>query len=265
MSDMTPLDRAHAAMQSDPEDDTARLGFFQRLADCELFLMLQSALADEQDTVHPEIFETGGQSYVLVFDREERLADFAGSAIPFVALSGRGVAEMLAGQDLGLGVNLGVAPSAILLPKEAVVWLHETLGNRPDVIETKIDAVSPPHGLPENLIQALDAKLATAMGLAASAYLVEATYRSGARGHVLAFLGAVPQAESSLARAVAEALTFSGIEAGVIDVGFFHASDPISAKLERVGLRFDLPQPQETVTQERSAPGMDPAKPPKLK
>jgi hypothetical protein len=265
MTDLTPLDKVHAAMQSDPEDDAARLGFFERLADSELFLMLQATPTGDEATVTPEIFETGGQSYVLVFDREERLAAFSGDVTPFVALSGRNIAEMLAGQQLGLGVNLGVAPSAILLPDEAVRWLHETLGNRPEVVETRVDEVSPPRGLPENLIRALDAKLAAAMGLAASAYLVAVTYRSGARGHMLAFLGAVPQAETALARAVAEALTFSGIEAGVIDVGFFRLSDPIVAKLERVGLRFDLPQPQETVIQERSAPGMDPARPPKLK
>jgi hypothetical protein len=265
MTDLTPLDRAHAAMQSAPDDDAARLGFFERLADCELFLMLQSKPADDPETITPEVFETGGQSYVLVFDREERLAAFSGDVTPFVALSGRNIAEMLSGQNLGLGVNLGVAPSEILLPSEAVAWLHETLGNGPDVVEAKVEEVSPPRGLPENLIKALDAKLATAMGLATSAYLVAARYRSGARGHVLAFVGAVPQAEPALARAVAEALTFSGIEAGVIDVGFFRLSDPIAAKLERVGLRFDLPQPQETVTQERSAPGMDPDNPPKLK
>jgi len=29
----TPLDRAHARMLAAPEDDTARLGFFERLAD----------------------------------------------------------------------------------------------------------------------------------------------------------------------------------------------------------------------------------------
>jgi hypothetical protein len=247
------------------EDDAARLAFYERLADGELFLMLQNAPADTEDTVTPELFDLGTARYVLVFDREERLAAFAGRTVPYVALSGRTVAEMLAGQGIGLGVNLEVAPSSILLPPEAVVWLQATLGNAPDEVEARILSVAPPAGLPERLIRALDAKLATAMGLAQAAYLASVTYEGGAQGHLLAFVDAIPEAQGALARAAAEALTFSGIEAGAMDIAFFRSADPVTAKLERVGLRFDLPQLQDTVTQARPAPGSDPEKPPKLK
>ena len=40
MIEMTPLDKAHAAMMAHPEDDTQRLAFFERLADAEVFLLL---------------------------------------------------------------------------------------------------------------------------------------------------------------------------------------------------------------------------------
>jgi hypothetical protein len=82
---------------------------------------------------------------------------------------------------------------------------------------------------------------------------------------LLGFVGAVPQAQAALAQAASDALTFSAIEAGAMDVGFFEPQDPLVAKMERVGLRFDLPQLQETVIHERPAPGMDPENPPKLK
>ncbi|MFD1344812.1 SseB family protein, partial [Litorisediminicola beolgyonensis] len=75
-----------------------------------------------------------------------------------------------------------------------------------------------------------------------------------------------PGAEAALARAVNEALVFSGVEAGALDVTFVADSDPLAARLARVGLRFDLPIPEEP--QERaapSAPGSDPSKPPKLR
>ena len=94
------------------------------------------------------------------------------------------------------------------------------------------------------------------------AYLTEATYESGAKTHLLAFINAAPAAEEALARAVNEALTFSGIEAGSLDVAFFKASDPVSAKLARTGLRFDLPQPEAPTAP--TAPGSDPERPPKL-
>ncbi len=265
MTDQTPLDIAHADMQAAPDDDRARLRFYETLAACELFLMIVSDPDDASETVTPELIETDSARYVLVFDRAERLAAFAGKATPYVALSGRAICEMLDGQGIGLGVNLEVAPSAILLPQDAVAWLYATLGNAPDEIEARIVQVFPPAGLPENLIEALDTRLATAMGLAQSAYLVAVAFDTGARGHLLAFVGALPQAQAALTQAASEALTFSGIEAGAMDVGFFEAGDAMVAKLSRVGLRFDLPQPQDTVTLDRPAPGSDPDKPPKLK
>jgi hypothetical protein len=265
MDEMTPLDKAHAAMSAAPDDDSARLGFYERLADCELFMMLETEIEDCDDDVTPEIFDVDGTGYVLVFDREERLAAFAGRVTPYVALSGRTIAGMLAEQEIGLGLNLEVAPSSILLPDEAVRWLHRTLGNLPDEVEARISHVYPPKGLPERLIEAIDTKLATAMGLASAAYLAGVTYDTGARGHLLGFVGAVPEAQNALARAAAEALTFSGIEAGAMDVAFFRATDPVIEKLERAGLRFDLPQMQQAGRNGPAAPGMDPETPPKLK
>lgn len=264
MSEATILDQAHAAMEAAPEDGAARMRFYERLAESELFLMLAEE-APEGDQISPDLFEVGDARYVLVFDREERLAAFAGQVVPYVALSGRVIAGMLSGQGIGLGVNLDVAPSAILLPQTALAWLNDTLGNSPDEVEAAIAEVHPPAGLPEHLITAIDGKLATAMGLAQSAYLVGITYQSGARGHLLGFVGAVPEAQEALARAAAEALTFSGIEAGAMDVGFFQVTDPVTAQMDTVGLRFDLPQLQETRVQTVSTPGGDPEKPPRLR
>lgn len=265
MTEMTSLDTAHAGMQAAPDKAEARLAFYEKIAATELFLMLASDADDATETVTPELFDVEGTSFVLVFDREERLSAFAGQAKPYVALSGRALAEMLAGQGLGFGLNLEVAPSSILLPPEAVAWLHETLGNQADAWEARITTVAAPSGLPERLITSLDARLATAMGLANTAYLAGVTYENGTHGHLLAFVAALPEAQGALTQLAAEALTFSGIEAGAMDVAFFQATDSVTDRLERVGLRFDIPQPQEAVTHVGAAPGMDPEKPPVLK
>ena len=265
MTDVTPLDAAHAAMAQNPQDNAARLRFYERLAESELFLMLQNEADEVSGSVTPEVFDLGDARYVLVFDREERLAAFAGQATPYIAVSGRVVASMLIGEEIGLGVNLEVAPSSILLPAQAIAWLHDTLENSPDEVDAKIAEVGPPKGLPEALIAAIDTKLATAMGLASAAYFVSVTYDHGGKGHLLAFVGAVPEAQEALAQAASEALTFSDIDAGAMDIAFFRAADAIVPRLDRVGLRFDLPQLQNTVTQEPIAPGMDPEKPPRLK
>lgn len=261
--DATALDQAYGQMQAAPEDGAARLRFYERLADSELFLMLSKE--PEGERISPELFETPGGRFVLVFDREDRLAQFAGGAVPYAALAGRGVVEMLSGQDIGLGVNLEVAPSSMLLAAEAVEWLHETLQNGPDQVNAAIEELLPPVGLPEVLLTALDTKLATAGGLARSAYLVSLRYQGGGQGHMLGFVAALPEAEAALAQAVHEALTFSGIEAGALDVGFFAASDPVAAAMARVGLRFDLPEPEEPKIYQPKIPGGDPDAPPILK
>jgi len=263
MADETLLDQAHAAMEAAPEDEAARLRFYEVLSGSELYLLLVAE--PEGENVTPELFEVGDAGFVLVFDREDRLAQFVGRSAPYAALSGRVVAGMLAGQGLGMGVNLEVAPSSILLPPEAMAWLVETVGEAPDEVEARAQEFAPPRGLPEGLLTALDARLATAAGLADMAYLVETTYDSGAKGHLLGVIDAEPGAEGALARAVSEVLRFSGLEAAALDVGFFRASDPVAARLARVGLRFDLPKPEAPAQVPGSAPGRDPDKPPRLK
>ncbi len=258
----TPLDTAHAAMMAAPEDDTARLRFYERMADVELFLLLEAE--PEGDQINPRVLETGGAQYLLAFDRAQRLAQYAGEAGAYVALSGRNVAAMLNGQPLGIALNIDVAPSAILLPDTAVAWLRETLTNEAAQVEAKIESVLPPKGLPEQLITAIDEKLATATGMAANAWLVGVAYEGGGRGHLLAFIDAIPRAQDALVRAASEALTFSGIEAGAMDVGFFNHSDPTVTKLMKVGLRFDLPQ-METLQKTPRMPGGDAGAPPVLK
>lgn len=258
----TALDKAFAAMDAAPGDDAARLRFYDRLAGAELFLMLTREA--EEDRIDPEVFEVEDQSFVLAFDLEERLSAFAGRPVPYVALSGRALAGMLAGQGIGLALNIEVAPSAQLLPAEAMAWLAETLGHAPQQAEARPEQVLPPR-IPEALVTALDAKLATAAGLARKAYLAQVVYEGGGRGHLLGVTGALPGAEAALAGAINEALVFSGLEAGALDVTFIRDDDPLAAELARVALRFDLPEPEAPREYRPLAPGMDPDAPPKLR
>jgi len=70
MTELTPLDQAHAEMEANPQDDTARLRFYDRLAAAELFLMLTEEPRGAQ--VSPRFFDVTGGRFVLAFDREER-------------------------------------------------------------------------------------------------------------------------------------------------------------------------------------------------
>ncbi|XDA97733.1 SseB family protein [Sulfitobacter sp. LCG007] len=265
MTETTPLDRAFAAMREAPQDNAAELGFYERLADCELFLLLATDARDGHGTITPDIFDLGTEKYVLVFDREERLSEFTGRPAPYAALSGRVIAQMLAGQGIGLGLNLDVAPSSQLLPPAAVDWLHEMLANPPVETEARFSKVLPPAGLPERLLHALDAKLSSAAGRAECAWLAAVAQDDAKRGYLLAFIDAAPGAQGALARAVSEALTFSGLADVALDVTFAAPGDPLVERLARVGLRFDLPQPEPKALAVRPAPGSDPSRPPILK
>ncbi len=259
---MTPLDIAHAAMDANPDSTEMRLAWFDRLAGSEMFLLLEAEAGE--DSVRPKVFSVDGADLVVAFDREERLSDFAGEAAPYVALSARVLAGMLATAGLGLAVNLGTEAETVL-EGDAVGWLSGTLSQEPERVEERPDEVLPPDGLPDTLLTALDARLAAAEGRAKLAYLVATRFDTGRRGHLLAFVGAVPGAEGALAQLVGEALSFSGLEAASLDVGFFAASDPICARLAKVGLRFDLPEPFLTDAPAPSAPGSDPDRPPRLR
>lgn len=260
--EQTALDQVALKMNANPDDATARMAFFDRLSASEVFVLLEQEVT--QDRVLPKVFATAEIDLVLAFDREERLSGFAGGAVPYVAVSGRALAGMLAGKPLGVALNLGSAGETVI-DAEALAWLDATLAHAPTEVDATPEEISAPVGLPDALLTALDARLAAAEGMAKLAYLVAVSYAGGGRGHMLAIVDPVAGAEPALTRAVADALTFSGLEAGALDVGFFKASDPVCATLARAGLRFDLPDARVSETARAAPPGSDPSRPPKLR
>lgn len=249
---MTPLDAAHAEMEA-VGDETSRRTFWGVVVASELCLWLDAEA--EGDSVSPRLFEIDDVRYALGFDGEDRLAEFAGAAAPYASLPGRRLAAMLAEAGLGLGLNFG-APSEMLLPPNAVAWLAETAAVSADVVEVRPTELAPP-GLPPALVEALDRRLAAAEGLARRAWLANATWEDGRRAHLLAVEEAVPGAAEPIARSVAEALAFAGADVAV-DVTPVAAGSRLVMRLERVALRFDLP--------ESPAPeAPDPSRPPRLR
>jgi len=229
----TVIDRAFAAMQAAPEDEAAHLAFYERVADAELYLLLEKEA--EADVIEPKVIEGGGENLVLAFDTADRLANFAGDVAPYVALSGRVLVSMLVMEKMGMG-EFEARPAEFL----------------------------PPAGIPEQVLKALDTKLVAAAGLVEQVWLCQVVYDDDSRGHLLAFINAEPNAERALAKSTHEAIAFSGVDAASLDVAFFDADEPAAAAITKVGLRFELPE----IVQEKIpgyAPGMDPNSPPKLK
>ncbi len=256
------IDLAWEASEAAPEDDALRLAYYARLIEAELFLLLEREAEDAQ--IEPRVFDLEDGPIVLAFDSEDRLTDFTTLPAPYAAMPGRALVELLAGKALGLGLNLGVAPSSRLFPSEVLDWLSGMAAQRPEEMDARIARLAPPKGLPEALLLALDQRLARMEGLASMAYLVATEADSGARGHLLAFVDAARGAENALARAVQSALSFSGLEAGTLDVTFITAAETRAAEFARVGLRFDLPRPTSP-ERARNGPANDPGQPPRLR
>ncbi len=263
MTDQTILDLAYQAMDAMPDDDAARLQFYECVADSELFLLL--AEEPSGDTLSPEIFMTSGQQFVLAFDLEDRLVQFTQSAAPYAALSGRILAQMLIENNVALGLNLGGHPSETIIETATLDWLMTTLGVAPDEHQSTLVSFGPPKGVPETLFAALQTKLTRAAGLADEAWVAQATYDDDTKGTVLAIVGAQDAAQQPLAKSVQEALSFSGLEAGFLDVLFIGSEDPRLDVLRRQGVAFEIPQPEDFKAAPPQAPGTDPNKPPKLR
>ena len=261
---ITPLDAAHAAMQDNPQDDAARLRYFARLADGALFLLLEAEA--QGDTLSPRVFPLEDGPVVLAFDTEERLAAFTGAVAPYAQLPGRVIAGQLAGQGIGLGINLGVADSAFLLPPDALGWLVGTLAQAPQRVDGRPVSVHAPGALPEGLLSALAEKFGPLGAILRAAAVAGVVYDDGRRGHMLALLDARSGAQDALARAAAEALAFSGIEAGEMDVVFLGRDDALARAMLGAGVRLDIPEPSAPEPgAPPAAPGMDPARPPILR
>lgn len=250
---MTPLDQAIAAAEAAPEDEAAARGVLAALAGSELYLLLDAE--PEEDKITPRLLDVEG-GVVLVFDLEERLADFAGPA-PYAAMTGRELVGLLQGQGVGVAVNLG-AERETILPPDALDWLQEAEVSQEVTGEMPV-AVYPPEQLDETLLPQLEARLASAGGLAKQAVLVSAEYSDGRRGNCLILLDALVAAEGDLARYIGDAVAIMGQAGATLDVAFLDASSEAAERVRAVGLAIDLPEPPERPR------ASDPSKPPRLR
>lgn len=259
----TPLDRAHAAMLAGGE--AAARAFYRQLADAPLLLLLERE--PEGERIHPRVFDLSDGPVLLAFDSHDRLAGLGLGPVAYAELPGRLIAQHLAGQGVSLGLNLNTgADSETLLPPEALRHLAEMLDVAPEPVQAVPEAFLPPATLPDTLDAALRFTLDGAAGLAVGAVLAGVRYRGGRRGHMLVIVDAIEAAQEPLARAVAEALAFAGLEAGEIDVGFLQADDPALVPIARVGRLYEVPLPEAPEPPAAPvAPGLDPDKPPRLR
>ncbi|WP_127105940.1 SseB family protein [Pararhodobacter zhoushanensis] len=262
------LQQLAAAAEDSATETTARLAFHAELSRAEIFVLLTEEIAG--GAMMPKVFELSDVRAVLAFDSELRLAGFAGEAAAYAALPGRVLVAMLAEAGEGLSLMLNAdAPHAALMSPESIDWLSATLsGPAPSEGQAVPEGFAPPN-LPDAmrlpLVAALERRLSGTPGLAQTV-LAGVQWQGGARGHVLALAGLPDADQPAVARAVAEALALSGLEAGSLDVVF--PPERAMAAIAAVGLTLSpapYAMPDEQVVTPGGNPGMDPSRPPKLR
>ncbi|WP_210526223.1 SseB family protein [Rubellimicrobium arenae] len=237
----TPLARAAKLFLMRPDDDAARLRLYEVLSGAELVLPLAGEV--EGEDVTPETVVVGDIPHVVAHDS---ISAFAGTAPrPTATLSGLALAQMLEGQGAGAALHLEGMADPLLISPESLDWLARNLAEGPQRVEARPLALHPPKGLPTSLLTTLDRRLAQGEGLATAAWLVAVDWSDGTRGHLLAFVGARPGAEETLAAGINAAVALSGSEEVRLDVTFLNEGDAALARIARVGLRFDLEDPVE--------------------
>lgn len=259
---MTELDRALAAMQADPADESLRLRFYARLADTELVLLLTEEARDGE--IAPRIFPLEEGPVALAFEGEDRLAEMAGAEAAYAALPGRILAAGLRGQGVGLGLNLGADAPSLILPPEALDWLADRLTVTPEASADRPEAFLTPV-LTDSALAELGQRLAPAAAALAGSLVVRVRYAGGRLAHLVVLPEATPEVEAALARAVAEAAAFCAPEGEALDVAFLAADDPLRAAMAARAVTFDAaPAPEPEPEPAPKGPGMDPSRPPRL-
>lgn len=252
----TPLDRA--AMLADAPDagDAERAHYYEVFAAAEFFLAIEPETL-ESDAPQPLLFPVEEVNTALIFDREDRLAAFMGGEGVHLALSGRAVLSMFSGRRIQIGVNLGDAPSATILPVEAVDWAVSALHQPIEAERNAGVKLTAPKGAAPELLARIDSRLAGMAEYISEAWLCG---REG-EGLILCLALRTDGAESAVVSALAETAQFAGGDRPAFDIAVLEADDAGLSVARAQGFGFEV----AVASHVRAIPGADPAKPPKLR
>lgn len=267
MSADTRLDAVFVSAMA-AKEESAMAAFYDALAATMLYMPIEGD--PESDSAAPMALELEGGPTVLVFDTEERLAEFVEKPTGYAAAPGRTVIEMAARAGAQIGVNLGPSPSATLLPADVVAWIAEALTTPVEIQDLSQVLLSPPQAPDIALLQALAERLAEFSDVVAEAWLVAAETGEGGPGLalILSPQPGVATDDGGLAEALAEGIARAVQHAtpgerppdlALVDDG----ARPL-AVARRVGIGLHAVV-EEAAPAEPKAPGSDPAKPPKLR
>ncbi|MFN3613001.1 MAG: SseB family protein [Rubrimonas sp.] len=247
---LTPLDRAHAAAEAPGAPDDARARFYALLLETPLCVPVEPQAGDAGPK--PLVFALEDGPVALGFDDDARMAAFFEAPTEYVTLPGRALATLLAQAGLGLGLNLGEAPSAALLDADLVRWIAAEMGGGLDAAElTGPLTLASPEGATPGLLAALAERLAAFPGMVAGAWLARLG-PEGAPGRLTALIlpaDAAVRGAQALAAELGRAAAPHAPVGEDVAVGLLNRDHPLIEPARRRGIDLlaaptDIPRPE---------------------
>ncbi len=128
---MTELDKALQALNANPDDPTAQSAFYGLLLNSIFFVPIgtETVTTDDEsgkkEVELPLIIENEGTDFLVFFDQQQRLYDWAEKDVPCVQMPGHVLAEITS-PDLCWAMNVGTDHGKQFAPEE-IAWLKDVI------------------------------------------------------------------------------------------------------------------------------------------
>jgi len=128
---MTELDKALEALRVNPDDHKAQSGFYDLFLNSNFFVptieeMVSDDKSDKEKVEVPLIIVAEGIDYLVFFDQQNRLNDWAEEEVPSLRIPGHVLAEMTT-SELHWAMNIGTEYNKQFAPDE-IAWLKDVVG-----------------------------------------------------------------------------------------------------------------------------------------
>jgi len=124
---MTELDQALETLRADPDNHKAQSGFYDLFLNSVFFVptvneTFRTGEENQEEKIEvPLIIEADNTDYLVFFDQQQRLNDWAEQEVPCVQLPGHMLAEMTPA-GLHWAMNIGTSCNKQFAPDE-IAWL----------------------------------------------------------------------------------------------------------------------------------------------
>ncbi len=241
------IGEAEGQAASDSDDDALAARFVEALLAEPLICPV---LDDEDDPgaeerIRPLTLEHDGKPTLLLFDTEDRLADFIDKPTNFVALAGRSFFRLVKGSGAQVALNMDVAPSSTVFSPQtvdAIALLAEASEEEVEVGAGEALTVAPPAPPSEGMLRAMTARL-VADGRVREAWLVSISSGGELTPRYDQALTLSPRdAASDLRELAADLGRLAGSfeDSERLDIAVAHDGEPFLAAARKLGVGLQI-------------------------